>query len=231
MVGITTYREHARWGVWDQPADVLPVHYARAVAQAGGIPILLPPGSPSDAETVLSRLDGLVIAGGADVSPDRYNQAPHVRTTVWRDDRDAWELALLDAAGERPDLPVLGICRGMQLMAVHRGGSLEQHVPDRLGSDRHSPGGDRFGAVEVETNPGTALRRFVGGRLRVRCHHHQAVDNLGEYVPAAWAEDGTLEALEDPERPFCLGVQWHPEVKSGGGLFAALVTAADRALI
>ena len=228
LVGITTYREQARWGVWDQPADVLPADYARAVEHAGGVPVLLPPGRPEDAPSVLSRLDGLVIAGGADVSPHRYGEPPHARTGAWRDDRDAWELALLDAACERHELPVLGICRGMQLMAVHRGGSLEQHVPDRLGSERHSPGADAFGSIGVKTVPGTALRRILGGPIGVRCHHHQAVRDLVGYVPSAWAEDGTLEALEDPERRFWLGVQWHPEVDADVGLFAALVAAADR---
>src|SRR4051795_12267310 len=150
LIGLSTYREQARWGVWDQPADLLPTSYADAVARAGGVPLLLPPVDPTGAPEAVSRLDALVVCGGADVDPGRYGATPHPRTVSWRHDRDAWELALLDAADAR-DLPVLGICRGMQVMAVHRGGSLEQHVPDAVGHEGHSPGGDTFGDIGVQT--------------------------------------------------------------------------------
>ena len=133
LIGLSTYREQARWGVWDQPADLLPTTYADAVAAAGGVPVLLAPQDPASAAAVVARLDGLVVTGGADVDPARYAAEPHPRTAGWRADRDAWELALLDAADAR-GLPVLGICRGMQVMAVHAGGSLEQHLPDTVGS-------------------------------------------------------------------------------------------------
>jgi putative glutamine amidotransferase len=225
LIGISTYREQARWGVWDELADVLPTVYARSIELAGGVPVLLPPSDPAGAAAVVARLDGLVVAGGADVDPGRYGAAPHDRTGSWREDRDAWELALLDAAPV--DLPVLGICRGMQVMAVHGGGTLEQHVPDRTASQLHSPGGDAFGEVAVDVVPGTLLAAAIGPQGAVHCHHHQAVREHPGYVPAAHATDGTLEAMEDPSRPFRLAVQWHPENREDAGLFRALVEAAS----
>ena len=225
LIGLSTYREPARWGVWDQPADLLPTTYADSVIAAGGIPVLLPPQDPTGAEDVVARLDGLVITGGADVDPGRYGEHPHARTLNWRTDRDAWELALLDAA-DHQGLPVLGICRGMQVMAVHAGGRLDQHVPDTVGHDTHSPTGPDFGDVEVHTSPGTRLRMLVGDRTPVGCHHHQAVAAHPGYVAAAYAADGTLEALEADGERFSIGVQWHPETRADAGLFAGLVAAA-----
>lgn len=154
VIGLTTYREQAAWGVWHQRADLLPAQYAGAVEAVGGVPLLLPPvAAPGAADAVVARLDGLVISGGADVDPARYGQDAHPRTSAWRPDRDAWELALLDAA-DAAGLPVLGVCRGMQLMAVHAGGTLDQHTPDLVGHDGHSPGGDAFGTTSVATDPG-----------------------------------------------------------------------------
>jgi putative glutamine amidotransferase len=225
LIGLSTYREQARWGVWDQPADLLPTQYADAVARAGGVPVMLPPQDPGAAAAVAARLDGLVITGGADVDPRRYGAEPHPRTVVWRTDRDAWELALLDAADSR-DLPVLGVCRGMQVMAVHRGGSLDQHVPDAVGHEEHSPGGDTFGDIAVATCAGTRLRMLLGEDGRVGCHHHQSVREHPGFVPAAVAEDGTLEAIEAPGDRFLVAVQWHPETRADAGLFAGLVAAA-----
>lgn len=232
VVGLSTYRERASWGVWrDEPADVLPSAYARALQVAGAVPLLLPPvDAPSAAAAVVARLDALVISGGADVDPGRYGAAPHERTTGWRPDRDTWEVALLDAAAET-DLPVLGICRGMQVMAVRAGGALEQHVPDLVAHETHSPGGAVFGDTDVETIVGSRVRDLVGERLAVRCHHHQSVRTHPGYTAAAYASDGTLEAMEDPARPFWIGVQWHPENREAGvtedhALFRALVLAA-----
>ena len=224
LIGISTYREQARWGVWDQPADLLPVGYAQSIERAGGVPVLLPPSDPGGAGAIVARLDGLVIAGGADVAPSRYAAKAHERTTSWREDRDAWELALLEAAPA--DLPVLGICRGMQVMAVHCGGSLHQHLPDVVGHDSHSPQPGTFGDVDVDVLPGTRLAAAIGDKGEVRCHHHQAVHEHPGFVPAARAVDGTLEAMEDPSHRFRLAVQWHPETQDDAGLFQALVTAA-----
>ena len=226
VIGLTTYREIASWGVWQQRADVLPTQYAAAVEATGGVPLLLPPlGQDGAAELVVERLDGLVISGGADVDPSRYGADPHPRTAGWREDRDAWELSLLTAA-EGAGLPVLGVCRGMQVMAVHAGGELDQHTPDLVGHDEHSPGGDEFGAVAVRTVAGTRVATLVGEDLSVNCHHHQSVRRHPGFTASAHAADGTLEAMESSGDRFCVAVQWHPETAADVGLLAGLVRAA-----
>ncbi len=229
VIGLTTYREQAAYGVWNQRADLLPTEYAEAVTATGGVPVLLPPiGEPGAADVVVARLDGLVISGGADVDPGRYGAEPHERTAAWRPDRDAWEAALLTAAEAR-GVPVLGVCRGMQLMAVHAGGSLDQHTPDLVGHEEHSPGGDVYGTVRVATEPGSRVAGLVGEMLEVSCHHHQSVRTHPGFVPAARAADGTLEAMEAPGDRFCVAVQWHPETADDVGLLAGLVRAAAAA--
>ena len=227
VIGLTTYREQARWGVWDGRADVLHAQYADAVLAAGGVPVLLPPASGSDhaARAVVARLDGLVVSGGADVDPSRYGEVPHPQTASWRADRDAWEAALLAAAAE-VDLPTLGVCRGMQLMAVTAGGSLDQHTPDVVGHEQHSPGGPAFGDVAVRTEAGSRVHAAVGDRAEVSCHHHQSVREHPGFAATAWAPDGTVEAMERPGPRFCVGIQWHPEVGRDHALFEALVAAA-----
>ena len=227
VIGITTYREEARWGVWDTRADILHAQYADAVVRAGGVPVLLPPasGDAHVAHAVVARLDALVISGGADVDPAAYGAPPHERTSGWRPDRDAWEVALLEAA-DTAGLPVLGVCRGMQVMAVAAGGTLQQHLPDEVAHDGHSPGGDEFGDVRVTTAEGSRLRSLVGDGFVVGCHHHQAVETHPSYDAVAWAEDGSLEAMERPGDRLWLGVQWHPEVGEDAALFSALVAAA-----
>jgi putative glutamine amidotransferase len=227
LIGITTYREQARWGVWDTRADVLHAQYADAVLAAGGIPVLLPPASAADdvAALVVGRIDGLVVSGGADVDPERYGEEPHPRTTSWREDRDAWESALLRAA-DAAELPTLGVCRGMQLMAVAAGGTLHQHTPDLVGHEEHNPGADTFGDTRVSTAEGSALQELVGDEVRVGCHHHQSVESHPGFTATAWADDGSLEAMELPGDRFCLAVQWHPEVGDDARLFEALVSAA-----
>jgi putative glutamine amidotransferase len=226
LIGLSTYREQARWGVWDTRADLLPAVYAQAIEAVGGVPVLLPPVGTTDAAAkVVSRLDGLVISGGADVTPARYGEPAHARTARWREDRDDWEVALLDAA-EAAGLPTLGVCRGMQVMAVRAGGRLEQHLPDRVGHEDHSPGGDEFGVTVVDVLPGSRLAALVGERLSVHCHHHQAVLEHPGFAAVAHAPDGTAEAIEAPDGRFCVGVQWHPEMAHDAGLFHALVAAA-----
>jgi putative glutamine amidotransferase len=227
VIGLTTYREPAAWGVWQQRADLLPAQYADAVTATGGLPVLLPPvAGTGAADAVVARLDGLVVTGGADVDPARYGAEPHPRTAAWRPDRDDWESALLDAAAAAR-LPVLGVCRGMQLMAVHAGGELDQHTPDLVGHDEHSPGGDEFGTLAVNTEPGSRLAALVGTSLEVSCHHHQSVRTHPGFAAVARATDGTLEAMELPGDRFCLAVQWHPETASDVGLLAGLVRAAS----
>jgi len=226
VIGLTTYRERAAYGVWDQRADLLPTEYAEGVTSTGGIPILLPPvDEHGAADVVVARLDGLVISGGADIDPSAYGAEPHERTANWRPDRDAWEAALLTAAEAR-GIPVLGVCRGMQLMAVHAGGVLDQHTPDLVGHEEHSPGGDVYGAVKVSTEPGSRVAALVGDTLEVSCHHHQSVRTHPGFEASAWASDGTLEAMEATGDRFCVAVQWHPETAADVGLLAGLVRAA-----
>ena len=225
LIGISTYREQARWGAWDLPAVLLPASYADAVAEAGGEPVLLPTGAVST--EAVRRLDGLVLAGGADVDPARYGHPAGPHTTVLRPERDAAELAVLQAALSR-DLPLLAICRGMQLLNVELGGDLLQHLPDIPGAGIHNPGAGLFAGRQVRTAPVTQLDRLLGPSAAVDCHHHQALDRIAPgLTPSAWAEDGLVEAVEATGRRFCLGVQWHPEAGADRRLFEALVSAAQ----
>ncbi|MCW2761909.1 MAG: gamma-glutamyl-gamma-aminobutyrate hydrolase family protein [Marmoricola sp.] len=227
LIGLTSYRERAQWGVWSQGADLLPAVYADAIVRAGGVPVLLPPATddPDTAAAVVERLDGLVICGGADVDPAQYGEQPHARTGAARPDRDAWELALLTSAAAA-NLPTLGVCRGMQVMAVASGGTLDQHTPDLVGHEDHNPGADAFGDIDVSTTDSSVVGSILGRSITVRCHHHQSVHSHPGYVATAWAADGTLEAMEVEGGRFCLGVQWHPEMGRDQRLFDALVRAA-----
>lgn len=224
VIGITTYRETARWGVWNCPAVLVPADYVRHVSGAGAVPVLLPPVA-GDAE-VLDRLDGLVVAGGADVDPARYGAERSPRTGPAAADRDEAELALLAGAVER-DLPVLAVCRGLQLLTVLRGGTLVQHLPDVVGSDVHVPSPGTYGDNAVRVAPGSRLAGLIGTEAVWACHHHQAVEALGDGLTAtAWAQDGTVEAAELAGARFVVGVQGHPEVGDDARLFTGLVEAA-----
>jgi putative glutamine amidotransferase len=243
VIGISAYCEQARWGVWDLPAVLLPQNYVDQVAAAGGIPVLLPPLPQVD--DVVPRLDGLIISGGPDVEPSHYGEQPGRNTTVLRPERDAAELAAFRRAMQT-GVPVLGICRGMQLMNVALGGTLIQHLPDQVGHDGHSPTPGQMGAHEVTVAPSCRLADILAERsVVVPTHHHQGIGKLGAgLVATAWAQDGTIEAFEldqgkpgDPgvaarpfavtAPPFAVAVQWHPEAGRDLSLFRALVAAAS----
>lgn len=229
VIGVSCYVEQARWGVWDLPAVLVPAAYVDLVALAGGRPVVVPPMADGAPETV-NALDGLVLAGGADIEPAAYGATPHPRTTQTRPERDTGELALLAEALER-DLPVLGICRGAQLLTVAHGGVLDQHLPDRAPVNPartvHQGEPGRFAQHRVDVEAGSRLAAAVGTTLTVSSYHHQAPRGPGRTLRAvAHAPDGTLEAVEDPSRDFCVGVLWHAEADGEIALFEALVSAA-----
>ncbi|MFF4488431.1 gamma-glutamyl-gamma-aminobutyrate hydrolase family protein [Streptomyces sp. NPDC001544] len=222
LIGISTYLEAgARWGVWELEAALLAAAYPRLVQRAGGLTAMLPPDDPAHAAATVARLDGVVIAGGPDVDPARYGAERSPRTGPPAPERDAWELALIDAALDAR-VPLLGICRGMQLLNVALGGTLVQHL------DGHAEAVGVFGGHPVKPVPGTRYAEAVPEETTVPTYHHQAVDRLGEgLVPSAHAPDGTVEALELPSADWVLGVQWHPEMGEDLRVVRALVRAAS----
>ena len=230
VIGITTYVEPASWAAWvGVRAALVPHAYVRQLEEAGAVVVLVPPRADADeafAHELLDRLDGLVIAGGADVEPSRYGALPHPSVQAPQPGRDDLELLLARVTAERRT-PVLGICRGMQVMAVAAGGVLEQHLPDRAGTSGHTAAPGVYASHPVATVEGTRVAEVLGASLHVPSFHHQSVLTHPGYRAAAWAPDGTLEAMEDDEQPFRLAVQWHPEVGDDPRLFDALVAAAS----
>jgi putative glutamine amidotransferase len=224
LIGITGYVETARWGDWHVPATLLPQQYVDAVHAAGGRAAVLPPAA-AGADRVVAALDALVLAGGADLDPARYGAVPAPETTGVRPDRDAGELPLL-AAAAAAGLPVLGICRGMQVMVAAAGGALHQHLPHVVGHHGHRLAPGRYAEHPVRTVPGTRLAGLIGPTATVPSYHHQGVADAGSLTVAAHAADGTIEAVERPDGPFFLGVLWHPEGGDDPRLFAALIAAA-----
>lgn len=230
VIGLTTYLQQAQSGVWDVRASYLPAIYFEGVAMAGGIAVLLPP-QPVDAdiaERVLDGLDGLVITGGRDVDPAGYGQHRHPATDEPVADnrlRDAWEFTLLKGALRR-GIPVLGICRGAQVVNVALGGTLHQHLPEVLGHTRHQQGNAVFSTSAVRTVPGTRLAALIGESSDAQCYHHQAIDRLGQgLIVSAQDADGVIEAVELPDT-WLVAVQWHPEERLDDlRLFAAVVEA------
>jgi putative glutamine amidotransferase len=227
LIGITSYEEPVAWGAWNVEAVLVPSAYVHAVERAGGRPLVVPP-ADEGLEELLGALDGLVFSGGGDVDPGAYGAEAHDEVRGVNPKRDEAELELLREALQR-DMPVLAVCRGSQVLNVALGGDLVQHLPEIVGHDRHLHTPGEFGDHEVRVGRETLVGGILGDRAPVKSHHHQAFGRLGAGLrEAAWADDGTIEAIEDPSRRFALGVLWHPEEGEDLALFAALVAEAGR---
>ena len=227
VIGLTSYLEPAKWGAWDIPAALIPWNYVNKLQAAGASVVILPP--DADNYEAISRLDGLVMAGGADIEPARYGEVHQEGTDKPRVERDASELGLYRAAREA-NLPVFGICRGLQIMAVAHGGSLHQHLPDLVGNTLHRDAPGTFNSHGATFTPGSLIAGLVGAtEVTVNSSHHQAVNSPGDLTVTGYAEDGTIEVCEDPSAEFVLGVQWHPEFSNdeqvSENLFRAFVKA------
>jgi len=226
IIGITGELEAARWRNWIREAVVSPVSYTRAVERAGGTPVVLPPVPASSVSSLIARLDGLVVAGGRDVDPALYEQAPHEQTDAPDHRRDRFELLITRAAIDA-DLPFLGICRGMQILNVARGGTLIQHLPDRLGSESHKPDPVKLTIHDIQISAASKLGRVLGATTQAPAAHHQGVDRIGTgLLTVAWTPDQVVEAIELQGHRFGIGVQWHPEEGDDPRIFEALVAAA-----
>jgi putative glutamine amidotransferase len=218
--------------VWDQEAALLSLSYLRAVQRAGGLALVLPPDprAQEEPDEWLDLLDALVLAGGADVDPGAYGAERDRHTIDTVPERDAFEIALALRAMER-DIPLLGICRGMQVMNVARGGTLIQHLPDDKGHEDHRRVMGTFENADhdVRLEAESLIGRVTGERLHAtKSHHHQGVDRIGEgFEVTGWATvDDLPEVIEEPTRRFALGIQWHPEVDPASPLVAALIEEA-----
>jgi gamma-glutamyl-gamma-aminobutyrate hydrolase PuuD len=224
LIGITTYLVPARFGSWNLDCALIPTDYVRGVERAGGRALLVPPTGVGVEET-LDALDGIVFSGGADIDPMRYGQEAEPATSGIERFRDDYEFALLERALER-DQPLLGICRGSQVLNVGLGGDLVQHLPD-VSDETHKDAPGDFADHQVDVERGTRVGDLLGNRAPVKSHHHQGFGRLGDgLVVSARADDGTVEAVEDPERRFAVGVLWHPEAGEDLALFQALVEEA-----
>jgi len=241
VIGICTAIERAKWSVWDQRAALTPLSYVQAVQRAGGLVAMLPPDPllAQEPAAALELIDGLILAGGADIDPANYGAEPHPKTIDTVPERDAFEIALTRAAIER-DMPVLGICRGMQLINVACGGTLVQHLPEHLGHQEHRRVLGSFDGSDhdVVLADGSLAASAAGETLHAtKSHHHQGVDRLGEGLVVSGTSmlDELPEAIEwdggASDRRFVLGVQWHPEADLQSAVVAALVHAADAARV
>ncbi len=232
--GLTAYAQHVKYGNNELMAGMLPMTYVKAVHATGGRAVLITPDEPDT--DVLESLDGIMFSGGGDIDPAYWGAERHPATDV-DPARDTAELMLMKRALEM-DLPTLGVCRGLQVMAVAAGGSLHQHLPDLIGHDRHraAPGTDplaadasAYGRHDVVVQHGSRAHALLGPHLTVNSFHHQAVDDPGTFVATGWCpDDRVIEIIEDPDRTFALGVQWHPERTGDLRVFAALADAAAR---
>jgi putative glutamine amidotransferase len=225
VIGITSYAEEVTWGAWVEEAALVPLSYVRAIERAGGRPLVIPPSEGAIEET-LSVLDGILFSGGSDLDPALYDAEAHPETQGVHEARDRAEMALLGAALER-DMPVLAVCRGSQVLNVARGGDLVQHLPEVLGHEEHKHTPGEYSDHDVTLKPDTRVGGILGDRAPVKSHHHQGFGRIGEGLrEAGYAEDGTVEALEDPSKRFAVGVLWHPEEGEDMALFEALVQQA-----
>src|SRR6266566_3466318 len=218
LIGITTDEAVASYRAWEEESVLVPSDYVRAVERAGGRPLLVPP-SEEDVEETLDVLDAVIFSGGSDLDPATYGQEPHPETNGVLEARDHAELAMLDAALAL-DLPVLAVCRGSQVLNVALGGDLVQHLPDVVGDEKHKHTPGTFADHDVRLEGGSRVGALLGERAPVKSHHHQGFGRLGKgLTEVAWADDGTLEAVEDPSRRFAVGVLWHPEAGDDARLF------------
>ena len=226
VIGITTYVEDAKWGHWHLEAALIPYDYVRGLERAGARVLLVPPDVDGVEET-LDALDGLLLSGGNDLDPESYGADQHPETNGTRPERDRGELALLQAALER-DMPVLAVCRGLQVLNVARGGDLVQHLPEQVGHEEHRSVKGVFSDHGVKVDDASRLGSVIGTQVpAVKSHHHQGLGRVGSGLrETAWADDGTVEAVEDPEKRFAVGVLWHPEAGDDTRLFEALVAEA-----
>jgi putative glutamine amidotransferase len=232
LIGVCAAVERASFGVWkDEPATLLPLSYARAIHGSGGMMALLPPDrrATEDPDELLDRIDALVLGGGADIDADSHGVEAHPETVGTNPDRDNFEIALARRALER-GIPLLGVCRGMQILNVACGGTLDQHLPDRLGHERHRLVPGSWAEHEVRIEPGSLTARAAGSEsLLVKSHHHQGVDRVPDSLSAsAWAtDDDSIEAIESGDGAFVLGVLWHPEEDPGDSVIPFLVSRAS----
>ena len=209
LIGLSVYTEQARWGVWDRSCVLLPDDYVTAVVAAGGVPVLLP--TSADALAGIRPLDGLILSGGPDLDSTLYGEPRHPLADQPQRDRDRWELELL-AAAKHLGVPVLGICRGMQLLNVAHGGGLVQALEDSLGAELHRTASGAFGVHDVRVEADSWCGGALGTRASVPTYHHQAVSSIGRgFRAVAWSDDGCVEAIESVQGPMLVGVQWHPE--------------------
>jgi len=229
IIGITGELDAARWGNWIREAVISPVSYTRAVERAGGTPVILPPVPASSVPALIAGMNGLVLAGGRDVDPSLYDEAPHEQTDIPDHRRDRFELILTRAAIEA-DLPFLAIGRGMHILNVARGGTLTQHLPDRIGNESHKPDPVKMTIHDLQITAESTLGRVLGQAAQVPAAHHQAVNRIGAgLLTVAWTPDQVVEALEVQGHRWGLGVQWNPEDGDDPRLFEALISVAKTA--
>ena len=231
LIGVCAAIERASFGVWsNEPTTLLPLSYSRAIHGAGGMMAMLPPDrrASEDPGELLDRIDALVLGGGADIDPDSQGVEAHPETIGTNPDRDHFEIALALGALDR-GMPLLGVCRGMQVLNVALGGTLDQHIPDRLGHEIHRPIPGAWAEHEVRIEPGSLAAEAAGTeRLTVKSHHHQGIDRIADKLTAtAWAtDDETVEAIESGDGDFALGVLWHPEEDATDAIIPALISRA-----